>query len=102
MKVALKKIVFSHHAYKRLREMRQDSVTEFDVRAACHKASEILTAGIPEPLKLHGFQSKKGIHFDIVVVDVPEGLLIVTVIGHRFTKKYGPQYKTWKSRRAIR
>ena len=102
MNVAQKKILLSHHVTKRLREKRQAGISEWDVYAACHKASEILTSGIPEPLKLHSFQAKSGIHFDMVVVDAPGGLLIVTVIGHKFTRDYGPNYKQWKPRRARR
>ena len=86
--MAQKRIVLSHHAQRRLTERRQDGVTEFDVYAACHKASEILVKGVPLNLKLGGFQSKEGVRFDIIVVDESPGiLLIVSVIGHMYARK---------------
>lgn len=85
--VAKKRIVFSKHTIRRLKERRQDGVTGHDINAACHKASEILVRGVPSPLKLNGFTSKAGVRFDIVVVDYRGSLLITTVIGHKYDKK---------------
>lgn len=103
MNVAQKKIILSHHVRKRLQEKRQDGVTEWDIYTACCKASEILTKGIPDALKLHGFQAKSGVCFDMVVVDSMGGLYIVTVIGHKYTRNYSQtNYKQWKHRRSKR
>lgn len=82
-KVARKKIVFSKHALKGLKEKRQAGINEWDVYSACQVASEILTKGVPEPIKLRNFRSKKGVPFDIVIVDSNGELLVVTVIGRR-------------------
>jgi hypothetical protein len=87
--VARKRVVFSNHARKRLTERRQEGVTEWDVHAACQLASEILTHGVPEKMKLRGFRSKTGVMFEIVVVDSGQELLIVSVIGHKHTKRRG-------------
>lgn len=82
-----KSIILSNHAQRRLTERRQDGVTEWDVYAACHKASEILVKGVPSPLKLGGFKSKEQVCFDITVVDSDDKLLIITVIGHKYNKR---------------
>jgi hypothetical protein len=84
--VARKRIVIHAHAQKRLTERRQDGVDEWDVYAACHKASEILLRGVPQNMKLKGFRSKEGVCFDIVVVDYEQDLLVVTVIGHKYDR----------------
>ena len=86
----MKRIEFSNHANKRLRERRQDGVMHEDVYAACHLAKEILFKGVPDNLRLSGFTSKAGVTFDIVVVDKDNYLLIVTVIGRKKkVRKYG-------------
>jgi hypothetical protein len=81
--VARKRIVFSNHALKGLKEKRQAGINEWDVYSACRIASEILTKSVPEPIKLRNFRSKKGVLFDIVIVDDNGELKIVTVIGRR-------------------
>jgi hypothetical protein len=81
--VARKRIVFSNHAARALKHKRQTGVNEWDVYSACVIASEILTQGVPEPLKLRNFKSKKGVLFDIVIVDCDGELKVVTVIGRR-------------------
>lgn len=85
--VARKKIVLSNHAKRRLKERRQDGVTEYDVYAACHKASEILVRGVPLSIKLEGFTSKEGVKFGIAVVDFEGNLLVTTVIGHKYERR---------------
>lgn len=87
MNIAKKKIILSYHATENLTRRRQEGVTEGDVFRACAVAHEILTAGVPNPLKLGGFISKEGVKFDMVVVDCPEGLKIVTIIGHKHNKR---------------
>lgn len=91
--MAKKIIVLSHHTRRRLTQRRQEGVTEYDIYAACHKAFQILTRGVPQELKLGGFLSKANVRFSIVVVDCEEGLKIVTVIGHKYDKRrgYAPQ-----------
>lgn len=105
-----KRIVFSRHADRRLGERRQEGITHEDVCAACHLAKEILSANVPEELKLRLFNAKSGVKFDMVVVDRwLEGekvLLIVTVIGRKYNKTkpldtYGGmkmQHLTYKQR----
>lgn len=92
MIVSHKKIILSRHCQKRLKDGRQNGITEHDIFNACHKASEILVKGVPDPFRLSGFRSKEGVVFAIVVVDIPEGLCIVTVIGmSKRRKSYRPQ-----------
>lgn len=90
----MKRIVFSKHTARRLKEKRQDGVTIGDVYAACHTAREILYKGVPNPLKLKGFTSEEGVKFDIVVVDhIDEDmsnnveLKVVTVIGTKYSRR---------------
>lgn len=85
--VADKKITLASHARKRLREKRQEGVTEWDVYAACQRASLMTSNRIPNPLKLTGFRSKAGVRFDIVVVDHDETIRVVTVIGYKYYRK---------------
>lgn len=87
MIVADKKIILAGHARRRLREKRQEGVTEWDVYAACQKASLATANKIPNPLKLKGFRSKEGVRFDIVIVDSEHGLTIMTVIGYKYYRK---------------
>lgn len=85
--VAQKKIILASHARKRLREKRQEGVSEWDVYAACQKASLATGNHIPNPLKLSGFRSREGVRFDIVVVDSELGLSVITVIGYKYYRK---------------
>ena len=87
MIVADKKITLASHARKRLGEKRQEGVTEWDVYAACQRASLVTGNRIPNPLKLKGFRSKEGIRFDIVVVDHDESIRVLTVIGFKYYRK---------------
>lgn len=77
----MKKIHFSIHADKRMMEHRQRGIGRADVIRACYRAKEILFKSVPEPLELRGFVANSGRMFTMVVVDVPDGLRIVTVIG---------------------
>lgn len=87
-----KRILFSNHANKRMKEPRQDGVRIEDVHAACHLAKEILIKNVPKEFELKGFISEEGYRFDIVVVDSviytgEKVLLIVTVIGQRYRER---------------
>lgn len=87
MIVAKKEVILASHARKRLKEKRQEGVTEWDVYAACQRASLVTSNKIPNPLKLKGFRSKQGIRFDIVVVENDGQLWVITVIGYKYYRK---------------
>lgn len=87
MIVADKKVILASHARKRLSEKRQEGVTEWDVYAACQRASLVTSNRIPNPLKLKGFRSKAGVRFDIVVVENDGQLWVITVIGFKYYRK---------------
>jgi hypothetical protein len=71
------RVIITEHAKKRLRDFRQDKITPGDiVNAAGGIPGRISTA-----TRFRGFFAKSGRMFDIVAKDIPEGRLVITIIG---------------------
>ncbi len=71
------KVIITHHARKRLKELRQDRITVADISRALSEIPGI----IPTATRFRGFISKSGRVFDLVVKDIPTGRLVITIIG---------------------
>ncbi|MDD3653081.1 MAG: hypothetical protein PHO01_02665 [Desulfotomaculaceae bacterium] len=71
------KVIITEHARKRLRDMRQDKISISDIISA---ASGI-PGRIPTATRFRGFVAKPGRVFDIVAKDIPDGRLVITIIG---------------------
>ena len=78
-----RRIHFSSHALQRLKEPRQHGIYKGDVIRACYHIKWIFDTPIPEKTKVEGLVSRTGRPFHIVVVDIPEGVRIVTVVGKK-------------------
>ena len=74
-------VYLSGHALFRLNQPRQRGIRTRDVIKACYHVDWIFRDPIPVKTKVEGLVSKSGRPFHIVVVDIPEGVKIVTVIG---------------------
>ncbi len=71
------KVIITEHARKRLRDLRQDKITVNDIIVAAGSIpGKILTA-----TRFRGFVARSGRVFDIVAKDIPDGRLVITVIG---------------------
>ena len=75
-------IQFTYHAKKRLKEFRQLDIYKRDVIRACYHMDWVFREPFPEKTKIKGLVSEKGRIFDMVIVDVPQGIRIVTIIGN--------------------
>ncbi|HHY59147.1 MAG TPA: hypothetical protein GX504_00900 [Clostridia bacterium] len=71
------RVLVTEHARKRLRDLRQESITIEDIAEAARK----IPGHIPTATRFRGFVSQQGRVFDIVAKDVPAGRLVITVIG---------------------
>lgn len=71
------RIIVSKHARKRLRDVRQSSITPEDIV----KAASAIPGHIPTATRFRGFISPCGKVFDIVAKDVSNGRLVITIIG---------------------
>lgn len=80
-KVHKRKVVFTSHAWQRMREHRQRGITIADVFRACEAIMPVNS--IPLPIRLEPFYSKDGTEFAIVVCDDENSsdFKIMTVIG---------------------
>ncbi len=74
-------IRFTAHAIQRLSEPRQALIDMNDVIRACYRIDWIFQEPVPDKKLIEGLVSCKGRPFSIVVVDIPQGVLIITVIG---------------------
>ncbi|MDK2820560.1 MAG: hypothetical protein PWP31_525 [Clostridia bacterium] len=71
------KILITAHARKRLQELRQEQISESDIRAA----AKSIPGYIPTATRFRGFTASSGRFFDIVAKDVFAGRLVITIIG---------------------
>ncbi|MEW6172208.1 MAG: hypothetical protein AB1510_03970 [Bacillota bacterium] len=71
------RVIITEHAVKRLREPRQQEITTSDITAA----AESIPGTIVTATRFRGFVARLGRVFDIVAKDIPEGRLVITVIG---------------------
>lgn len=71
------RVIVTEHAKKRLRDFRQENITLGDIiNAAGGIPGRISTA-----TRFRGFFARSGRIFDIVAKDIPEGRLVITIIG---------------------
>jgi len=71
------RVIVTEHAARRLREARQ---AEISVRDIVNDAG-VIPGVILTATRFRGFVARSGRVFDIVVKDIPEGRLVITVIG---------------------
>ena len=71
------RVIVTEHARKRLRDLRQEKITAADLVNAARE----IPGRIPTATRFRGFFAKSGRVFDIVAKDIPEGRLLITVIG---------------------
>ncbi|NLY54299.1 MAG: hypothetical protein GX060_06755 [Firmicutes bacterium] len=71
------RIIVSHHAVRRLQNLRQMGITVADVR----KAANRIPGKIPVATRFRWCRAQSGREFDLVVKDIANGRLIITVIG---------------------
>ena len=71
------RVIITEHAHKRLRDLRQDKITAADIVNAARE----IPGRIPMATRFRGFFARSGRVFDIVAKDIPNGRLVITVIG---------------------
>lgn len=71
------KIIITEHAKKRLRDFRQDRILNTDI----YLAAKDIPGYIPSATRFRGFVARSGRVFDLVVKDIPDGRLVITIIG---------------------
>jgi hypothetical protein len=71
------KVFITAHAHKRLLETRQKGITVQDIMREAKK----IPGRIPAATRFRGFISTSGQIYDIVAKDIPNGRLVITVIG---------------------
>ena len=70
-------VIVTEHARKRLKDLRQDKITV----AGLINAASGIPGRIPTATRFRGFISGSRRVFDIVAKDIPDGRLVITVIG---------------------
>lgn len=71
------RVIITEHARKRLKDARQEGITEKELLEAAQK----IPGHIPTATRFRGFMSKSGRIFDLVSKDIPKGRLVITIIG---------------------
>lgn len=71
------KIIITEHAKKRLRDFRQDRIRHTDI----YLAAMDIPGYIPSATRFRGFVARSGRVFDLVVKDITDGRLVITIIG---------------------
>jgi hypothetical protein len=71
------KVLITEHSKKRLKDLRQSGIAGEDIVEASHK----IPGQIPVATRFRGFVARSGKVFDLVVKDIDDGRLIITVIG---------------------
>ncbi|MBZ4654482.1 MAG: hypothetical protein JG781_1839 [Peptococcaceae bacterium] len=71
------RVIITDHAKKRLKDYRQDRITVSDI---IHAVNQI-PGHVPTATRFRGFISKSGRVFDVVAKDIPNGRLVITIIG---------------------
>lgn len=73
----MKSIIVTSHAKKRLLEARQKGICLEDIIQEAKK----IPGKIPVATRFRGFISTNGQIYDIVAKDIPNGRLVITIIG---------------------
>lgn len=71
------RIIITNHAKKRLKDYRQDRISFNDIK----NAVEQIPGQVPTATRFRGFISSSGRVFDLVTKDIPNGRLVITIIG---------------------
>ncbi|MGE5422176.1 MAG: hypothetical protein ACM3QW_02845 [Ignavibacteriales bacterium] len=71
------RILITEHSKKRLRNLRQLGIDSEDLIEASLK----IPGQVPIATRFRGFLARSGKVFDLVVKDIDEGRLVITVIG---------------------
>ncbi|MCL6446664.1 MAG: hypothetical protein K6U04_00700 [Armatimonadetes bacterium] len=71
------RVIITEHARKRLNDLRQDKITVADII----NAAGGIPGRIPTATRFRGFLAKSGRVFDLVAKDIPDGRLVITIIG---------------------
>ena len=71
------RVIITEHARKRLKDMRQEKITANDIIVAVTG----IPGKVPTATRFRGFFAKSGRVFDIVAKDIPDGRLVITIIG---------------------
>ncbi|MGI6606222.1 MAG: hypothetical protein ACOX2X_04150 [Peptococcia bacterium] len=71
------RIIITNHAKKRLKDYRQDKIYYHDIK----NAIEQIPGQVPTATRFRGFVSSSGRVFDLVTKDIPNGRLVITIIG---------------------
>ncbi len=70
-------IIITNHAKKRLKDYRQDKISLHDIKNAVQQ----IPGQVPTATRFRGFISSSGRIFDLVTKDIPNGRLVITIIG---------------------
>lgn len=73
------RVLVTKHAKRRLAQDRQTGITLDD----CIREVRKIPGNIPKATRFRGFISTNGQMYDIVVKDIPNGRLIITIIGKK-------------------
>lgn len=71
------RVLITEHSRKRLRDYRQLGIDDDDL----YEASIKIPGQIPVATRFRGFVARSGKIFDLVVKDIVDGRLVITVIG---------------------
>ncbi len=71
------KVLITEHSRMRLRNLRQSGIDSEDLIEASSK----IPGQVPIATRFRGFVARSGKVFDLVVKDIDEGRLVITVIG---------------------
>ncbi|HIE13377.1 MAG TPA: hypothetical protein EYP63_08145 [Desulfotomaculum sp.] len=71
------RVIITEHALRRLREPRQEDITAGDIIAAAGS----IPGTVVSTTRFRGFTSRSNRVFDIVIKDILEGRLVITIIG---------------------
>ena len=71
------RVLITDHSRKRLRDYRQSGIMDEDL----YEASLRIPGQIPVATRFRGFVARSGKVFDLVVKDIEDGRLVITVIG---------------------
>lgn len=71
------KILITEHTRKRLQDVRQLGIEIEDLTASAAR----IPGKIPVATRFRGFEAKSGKVFDLVVKNIKQGRLIITVVG---------------------
>lgn len=76
------KVYITEHGRKRLKDLRQQGIEVEDVIAA----SLQVPGQVPVAARFRGFTARSGKIFDLVVKDIDEVRLVITIIGREGTR----------------